>query len=158
MIALFKNQNIDIETPTVPLPMRLPWVFSEESSGRTGPGRRDSPSPENQGLPRTRLTLLIAEDNPTDVLLVKEAIKHYELPFDTFVVDDGEKALEFIARREEDAAAPVPDIILLDLNLPKRNGVEVLRRLRESPKSANAAIVVFTSSDASEDRGACQQF
>ncbi|HYZ84743.1 MAG TPA: response regulator [Bryobacteraceae bacterium] len=154
MIVFFNSHTISVEPTSLPIPIRPGWLFSDKDTSGAGPANAQSVSPENQGATEAKLTLLIAEDNPTDVLLVKEAIKQYALPLDTFVVDDGQKALDFIERHEIDATAPVPDIILLDLNLPKRSGLEVLRQVRQSRKCANVAVVVFTSSDAAEDRNA----
>src|SRR5690242_21700455 len=77
--------------------------------------------------PAQKIVALLAEDNRADVLLVKEALALYGISVDLYVVSDGEKAFEFIERAETDAQAPCPQILLLDLNLPKRHGREVLQ-------------------------------
>ncbi len=88
---------------------------------------RRAPSPQT-------LNLLLAEDNLPDALVVREAITAEGLPLEVHVVADGEKAVDFIARAEQDPDAPCPHILVLDLNLPRIDGFEVLRRLRASDK------------------------
>jgi DNA-binding response OmpR family regulator len=67
-------------------------------------------------------------------------------------VDDGEKTIEFFAQADADAAAPCPDLILLDINLPRYKGGEILRRLRGSSRCAGALVLIVTSSDSLRDR------
>jgi DNA-binding response OmpR family regulator len=71
---------------------------------------------------------------------------------DVHVVSDGEVAIEFIATAEADPNSPCPDLLLLDINLPKRDGFEVLRRLHASAKCRDAPVLVITSSDSPSDR------
>jgi CheY-like chemotaxis protein len=87
-----------------------------------------------------------------DALLVREAIRNEKLPLDVHVASDGEKAIEFIAIAEEDSEAACPHMLLLDLNLPKKDGFEVLRRLRASPKCGDIPVLIMTSSDSPADR------
>jgi DNA-binding response OmpR family regulator len=94
----------------------------------------------------------LAEDNLPDALLVREAIKAEKLPVDVHMAPDGERAVDFIARAEQDPDAPCPDILLLDLNLPKIDGFEVLRRIRASEKCKNIPVLIVTSSDSPADR------
>lgn len=96
--------------------------------------------------------LLLAEDNLPDVLLVREAIRKENLSLDVHVVADGEQAIEFIARADVDDSAPCPNIILIDLNLPRRDGFEVLRYVRDSRRCRNTPVLIVTSSDAPNDR------
>jgi DNA-binding response OmpR family regulator len=98
------------------------------------------------------LNLLLAEDNLPDALLVREAIRMENLPLDVHIAPDGERALEFLAKAEQDPNAPSPDILLLDLNLPRVDGFEVLRRVRASEKYRNLPVVLITSSDSPADR------
>lgn len=105
----------------------------------------------DESAPR-RLNLLLAEDNLPDALLVREAIRMENLPLDVHLASDGEQALDFIERAEHDPDAPCPQIMLLDLNLPKADGFEVLRRVRASAKCKNIPVLIFTSSDSPEDR------
>ena len=89
----------------------------------------------------------MAEDNPPDAMLVRQAIAQENLDVEIYVAGDGEQALAFIRRAEQDTDAPRPDILLLDLNLPKVDGLEVLRSLRGSEKYAGIPVLVMTSSD-----------
>jgi DNA-binding response OmpR family regulator len=94
----------------------------------------------------------LAEDNLPDALLVREAIRMEKLPLEVHVAPDGERAIEFLAKAERDPDAPVPHLILLDLNLPKVDGFDVLRRIRASEKYQNVPVIVITSSDSPADR------
>ena len=108
-------------------------------------GQKDDGAP-----PRPRL--LIVEDNRGDVLLVEEAIKLHQVNVQLHVVEDGEQACTFIQQADEDAQAPCPDLLLLDLNLPKKTGLEVLQKVRESRRCRNIPVVIFTSSNSPQDR------
>ena len=96
--------------------------------------------------------LLMVEDNRGDVLLVEEAIKLHNVNVDLDVVEDGEEACAFIDRADHDPAAPCPGLLLLDLNLPKKTGLEVLQKVRESERCRNIPVVIFTSSNSPQDR------
>jgi two-component system, chemotaxis family, response regulator Rcp1 len=98
------------------------------------------------------LQLLLAEDNFPDALLVREAIRKENLPLEVSIVADGEQALEFIERAEKDPAAPTFHALILDLNLPKIDGFEILRRIRASEKYRNVPVLIVTSSDSPADR------
>lgn len=87
-----------------------------------------------------------------DALLVREAIRSENLPLDVFIVSDGERAIEFITKAENDGEATSPDLVLLDLNLPRIDGFDVLRRLRGSEKFKDIPVLVVTSSDSPLDR------
>src|SRR6185295_19562604 len=88
---------------------------------------------------------------PTDVVLLKEAIKLHKLAVELSVVDDGQKALDFILRPEQ-GGERTPDILVIDLNLPKRSGLEVLQQLRRDKRYEDLHVVIFTSSDSASDR------
>jgi CheY-like chemotaxis protein len=98
------------------------------------------------------LNLLLAEDNLPDALLVREAIQMENLPLQVYIAADGERAVEFIAAAEKDADAPFPHVLLLDLNLPKIDGLDVLRRIRAGEKCKDIPVLVVTSSDSPADR------
>jgi len=85
-------------------------------------------------------------------LLVREAIRIEELPLEVFVVADGARAVDFVSAAERDPAAPCPHVLLLDLNLPKIDGLEVLRRIRAGEKCKSLPVLVVTSSDSPADR------
>lgn len=91
--------------------------------------------------------ILLAEDNPADVYLIEEALREHNVPFNITVAEDGESAIAMIAAGKVD-----PDLILLDLNMPKRSGSEVLSRLRGGSDSGNVPVIVLTSSDSPIDR------
>ncbi|ELY44264.1 response regulator [Natronorubrum sulfidifaciens] len=95
--------------------------------------------------------LLLVEDNPGDVRLTKEAFKQGRIENDLYVVSDGNEALEFLHRRGEYADAPRPDLILLDLNLPRKDGEDVLEELKDHPELRSIPVIVLTSSRAEED-------
>lgn len=98
------------------------------------------------------LNVLLAEDNQGDVLLVREALKEHSIDHQLYVVQDGAQALEFLDRMGVDSATPCPDVFLLDLNLPKADGHEVMNKLRAHPKCPVIPVIVVTSSDAPRDR------
>jgi CheY-like chemotaxis protein len=106
----------------------------------------------DRSTPR-RFNLLVAEDNLPDALLVREAIRMEDLPLDVHLAADGQQAIEFIARAERDPDAPCPHFLLLDINLPRADGFEVLRRLRGSERCKAVPVIVISSSDSPTDRG-----
>jgi DNA-binding response OmpR family regulator len=83
---------------------------------------------------------------------VRLAIQRENLPLEVFTAADGEQALAFIQSAEKDPDAPMMDVLLLDLNLPRVDGIEVLRRVRASDKFSNVPVLVVTSSDSPDDR------
>ena len=95
--------------------------------------------------------ILLVEDNPGDVRLTEEAFKQGRIENDLHVVSDGDEALEFLYRRGEYADATRPDLILLDLNLPRKNGEDVLEELKADPELRSIPVIVLTSSRAEED-------
>ena len=96
--------------------------------------------------------LLLAEDSPADVYIVKRSLKKHLPGFDLRVVDDGEKAIRFIDTVDGDDALPCPCAMIVDLNLPKKGGREILQRVRQSRRSCEIPVVVLTSSDSPVDR------
>ena len=95
--------------------------------------------------------VLLVEDDPGDVLMTKEAFEHYHIPNSLHVVSDGEQALNFLRKAGEYADVPTPGLILLDLNLPRRNGLEVLAELKADDALLSIPVVVLTTSQAQED-------
>ena len=92
------------------------------------------------------------EDNKADVFLLREAIRSAKIHAQLHIVHDGDKAIEFIERAEADESVARPAIILLDLNLPRKSGMEVLRHVRNSRRCADALVIIVTSSDSENDR------
>jgi two-component system, chemotaxis family, response regulator Rcp1 len=97
------------------------------------------------------IEILLVEDNPGDVDLTKEALQDAKVRNRLNVVDDGAKAVDFLFKRGEYADAPRPDIILLDLNLPKKDGRQVLKEIKADPQLAEIPVVILTTSQADED-------
>jgi CheY-like chemotaxis protein len=95
--------------------------------------------------------VLLVEDDPGDVLLTKEAFEHYKLRNMLHVVTDGEQALRFLHRTGSYADAPRPGLILLDLNLPRLDGLEVLAELKADPVLKVIPVVILTTSQAQQD-------
>lgn len=98
-----------------------------------------------------QINILLVEDNPGDARLAQEALKENKVANTLHWVDDGVKALEFLHRRGPYADAPRPDVILLDLNLPRKDGREVLAEIKEDPDLKRIPVVVLTVSQAEED-------
>ena len=98
------------------------------------------------------LNILLAEDNLGDILLVRQALKEYQVTCELQVVRDGAEAIAFVRRMGQPGQAPVPGVLLLDLNLPKADGAEVLKEFRKHPGSGNTRVIVTSSSDSPRDR------
>ena len=103
---------------------------------------------ETTGKP---VEILLVEDNPGDARLAIEALKGARVRNNMHVVRDGVEAMAFVRRENQYADAPRPDLILLDLNLPQRNGYEVLAEIKEDPDLKRIPVVVLTTSEAEED-------
>lgn len=96
--------------------------------------------------------VLLVEDNPADINLVEEALEEAKLDCELHVMRDGVRAFEFLEQLDAQQDRPAPDVVLLDLNLPKIGGEEVLKRLRMSPKCQRVKVLIISSSDAPADR------
>jgi two-component system, chemotaxis family, response regulator Rcp1 len=97
------------------------------------------------------IDILLVEDNPGDVMLVEEVLSDSKVRNRLHVVSDGEQAMEFVRRQGKHAGAPRPDLILLDLNLPKKGGREVLREVKTHPDLKTIPVVVLSSSKSDDD-------
>ena len=97
-------------------------------------------------------TLLLVEDNPGDVFLVKQALREAGLLVDLKVAEDGEKAIQMIDRLDEGSDSQAPRLMLLDLNVPRRTGIQVLERLRRSARCGKIPVVMISSSDSPGER------
>ena len=97
------------------------------------------------------IQVLLVEDSPGDIRLTQEALKDAKMHINLHVVRDGEAAMSFLMREGEYANAPRPDLILLDLNLPKKDGREVLQEIKESPTLKIIPVVILTTSAAEAD-------
>ena len=97
------------------------------------------------------IEILLVEDNPADARLTREALREGFVANHLHHVVDGVEALAFLRREGKYAGAPTPDIILLDLNLPRKDGREVLSELKQDPKLGLIPVVVLTTSEAEQD-------
>ena len=101
--------------------------------------------------PDQALSVLLVEDDPGDVVIAREALAAGRLSTDLHVVHDGVDAMSFLRQADEFADAPRPDLILLDLNLPRKSGHEVLAEVKQDPELRRIPVVVLTTSLAQED-------
>jgi CheY-like chemotaxis protein len=101
--------------------------------------------------PYDPIDVLLVEDDAGDVVLIREAFEHNKVHNKLEVVSDGVEAIEFLRREGTHAGAPRPDLILLDLNLPRKDGREVLAEIKEDPDLRSIPVVVLTTSKAEED-------
>jgi CheY-like chemotaxis protein len=99
----------------------------------------------------TPIEVLLVEDDPGDVLITREAFDEHLLNNRLSVVNDGAEAIDYVRRRGPYADAPRPDLILLDLNLPRRDGREVLAEIKGDPSLRQIPVVILTTSQAEED-------
>ncbi|MBI4334894.1 MAG: response regulator [Chloroflexi bacterium] len=97
------------------------------------------------------IDILLVEDNPGDVRLAMEALKGSKMRNNIFVVDDGVKAMDFLRRRGSYPTAPRPDLIILDLNLPRKSGREVLAEIKSDEVLRRIPVVILTVSRDEED-------
>ena len=104
-----------------------------------------------EGDGRTPVDVLLVEDDPGDILMTREAFELYKIHNTLHVVTDGEQALQFVRRAGPFADAPRPGLILLDVNLPRVGGLEVLAELKQDPELVVIPVVMLTTSQAEED-------
>jgi CheY-like chemotaxis protein len=140
----------------------LVWLFVSESSiGITGgsgsnpyqeadrPSVSHCPSEERGSELRH---VLIVEDNPADVFLIRAAIETANIHASLHVVKDGEQAVRFFDETEADITAPCPGLVVLDINLPRKQGGDVLRHIRQGRKCGNVIVIAVSTSDSAQDR------
>jgi two-component system, chemotaxis family, response regulator Rcp1 len=102
-------------------------------------------------MSRETVEILLVEDNSADVVLVREALREGKVRNDIHVAADGIEAMKFLRRRGEFDKAPRPDLILLDLNLPLKDGREVLEEIKSDPELQSIPVVILTTSKDEED-------
>ena len=105
----------------------------------------------NTDILASPVDILLVEDNPGDVRLTRELLKESKIHNNLTVMDNGEDAIVFLRRAAKHADATLPDLILLDLNLPRKNGAEVLASIKNDPILRRIPVVILTSSKAEED-------
>jgi two-component system, chemotaxis family, response regulator Rcp1 len=98
-----------------------------------------------------QIQILLVEDDPDDVLLMSEVLRETRISSGVHVAMDGEEAMEFLHREGQFADAPVPDLVLLDLNLPKKDGRQVLSEIKADPDLRRIPVIVLTTSAAEQD-------
>src|SRR5271157_2862600 len=114
-------------------------VFRSKQSQRVRTDRRMKTMPE----------ILMVDDNPADIDLASEVLAHSIGNFHVSAVNDGVEAISFLRRQGKYATAPVPDLVVLDLNLPRKHGCEVLSNIKADSVLAKIPVVIFTTSQAS---------
>jgi CheY-like chemotaxis protein len=97
------------------------------------------------------LHILLVEDSPTDVMMTREALEYYKVRNPLHVADDGVEAMAYLRRQGKYRDAPRPGLIILDLNLPRKSGREVLEELKADPELRAIPVVVLTTSKSEED-------
>ena len=95
--------------------------------------------------------ILLVEDSPTDVMLTREAMDQYKIANPLEIVEDGIEAMEYLRQEGRFKDAPRPGLVILDLNLPRKNGREVLYEMKNDPHLRNIPVVVLTTSKSEED-------
>jgi chemotaxis family two-component system response regulator Rcp1 len=103
------------------------------------------------GMVAGALQILLVEDSPSDVRLTREAFKDAKVQVNLHVVTDGAEAMDFLLKQGKYANAPAPDLILLDLNLPKKDGREVLAEIKANPTLRIIPVIILTTSQAGAD-------
>jgi len=107
-----------------------------------------------RNFPKT-IELLLVEDDPEDVELTREGLRAAHVVVNMHVVDDGDKALRYLRKQEPYQDATRPDMVLLDLNMPRMSGRDVLREIRKDDALKDLPIIVLTTSEAEADVAAC---
>lgn len=102
-------------------------------------------------MERKQLEVLIVEDNPGDAMLMTELLGEMELPLHATIAQNGRRALDILGSEEGLSKGPIPDFVILDLNLPKINGFDVLTYMKATPKLRSIPVVVMTGSLNRED-------
>jgi DNA-binding response OmpR family regulator len=116
-------------------------------------GRRSvSQSRAEASETETACHVLIVEDNESDVFLIERALERAKIACLVRVAKNGQEAVQFFNEADADSRCPCPHVVILDINLPKRLGSDVLKHMRQSRRCANAHVIVVTTSDSSRDR------
>lgn len=102
-------------------------------------------------LNRKSFAILLVEDNRADVVLIREALRDADIPNELLVAKDGIEALEILYKKGNFSASPTPDLIILDLNLPRKNGIEVLSEIKNDRDLKMIPVIILTSSRSEND-------
>jgi CheY-like chemotaxis protein len=131
------------------------WIYTADESGSNLFPDRGQPSDSPSLTEETRKAqrfVLVVEDNEADVLLIREAIEAANLPVTLHVVSDGEHAVAFLDRADSDSTLSCPDLVILDINLPKLNGWQVLNHMRQKRRCKDTVVLAVSTSDSPRDR------
>jgi CheY-like chemotaxis protein len=99
-----------------------------------------------------RAQIMLVEDNPADVFLIKKALEANNVESDVMHFPDGDQAITSLLSASDDHGAQLPDLILLDLNLPRRDGLDILHAIRSNPRLVDIPVAILTSSEAPSDK------
>lgn len=101
---------------------------------------------------KIKMNILLIEDHPGDIMLTQEALKDPQIPkCELFIVSDGEEALNYLNREGAYTGAIIPDLIIMDLNIPKKDGQEVLTYIKQHDRLKTIPVVIFSTSDSGSD-------
>lgn len=103
------------------------------------------------GMQVQPVEILLVEDNPVDVMITREVFSDARICNNLHVVEDGEEAMDFLYKRGKFLSAPSPEIILLDLNLPRKDGREILAEIKQDPSLRHIPVIILTTSASQED-------
>lgn len=106
---------------------------------------------------KNRAEVLLVDDNPADIDLTREVLGHSKRQFHVNTVNDGQQAICFLRHEGQYAEQPTADLIVLDLNLPRKDGRSVLTEIKADPKLAKIPVVIFTTSHANADISRCYE-
>ena len=129
----------------------IPCLAEDQPSASPSPHAADNSQPE-ESLERDTYTVLLVEDSPTDVFVIREVLSGCQIKFRVDVVKDGQEALRYLHKSDR-----CPALVLLDLNIPKVDGFQVLHELRSGSKCHRTPVIVVSSSRADEDRSTAEQ-
>ena len=111
----------------------------------------------HQVKPANLIDILLVEDSPTDVLMTREALSYHKVENPLHVVSDGVEAMRYLHQHGEYATSPLPGLIILDLNLPRMGGDEVLSQIKADERFKRIPVVILTTSQVQEDISRCYQ-
>jgi CheY-like chemotaxis protein len=112
----------------------------------------------NEGVDPGRVRILVIEDNPGDVELIRMALEFADVDCELKVIEEGEGAMAFVQQQQTSASERLPDLVLLDLNLPKHSGLEILEAIRANQAFASVPVTVLSSSSSRRDRAKIEDF